>query len=82
MCEAQKETLCNWGRRKGLSEAVKCHDNTTNSNYDRGGNEKRSFHLLSISFHLILPTTLGIRYFDYSHFRDEKKEGTSEKVVE
>lgn len=47
---------------KASSGAARCHGHKNNSNYDRGGNGKKSLYLLSISFHLIL-LTLGVRYF-------------------
>lgn len=47
------------------------------------GNDKSSFHLLSISFHLILlpPWELGILIIPISEVR-KMRQGTSEKVVE
>lgn len=66
----------------GLSEKVSVrqywgHRNENSSNYDCGENDKTSLRLLSTSFNLILTTTIGTRYYDYSHFVDEKSRGLS-----
>lgn len=63
------------GSQKRSGVVVSCHSNKNNCDDGRGGDDKRSLHILITSFHRILTAALEVKYFDYSHCRDEEYRG-------